>query len=173
VQLPVGTARAIFTAHVDVSKGDVMRTFEQLVDRLARADDQGPAAKSVECFGWLILIEGAVMLFAPQLVVGVLQLPALAEQAANYLRLVGLLTAGLGMLYVVCGRINAEGFIFASLLDRPLVPAVMAVLWYFSFIPAPLAIAFVIQDFGGFLWTLAAWRAERRILVLSHIPLTR
>jgi hypothetical protein len=150
-----------------------MRTFAQLFEQLTHANDQGPAAKSIECFGWLILIEGTVMLFAPQLVAAVLQLPPLSEQAANYLRLVGLLTGGLGMLYVVCGRINAEGFIFASLLDRPLVPFAMSALWYFGLIPAPLAIAFVIQDFGSFLWTLAAWRAERRILVLSHLPLTR
>ena len=150
-----------------------MRTSAQLFQQLAHANDQGPAAKSVECFGWLILVEGAVMLFMPQLVAAVLQLPALSEQAANYLRLVGLLAGGVGMLYVVSGRTNAEGFIFASLLDRPLVPFAMSVLWYFGLIPAPLAIAFAVQDFGSFLWTLAAWRAERRILLLSELPLTR
>lgn len=150
-----------------------MRTFAQLVDQLMHANDQGPAAKSVECFGWLILLEGAVMLFAPHFVAAVLQLPTLSEQAANYLRLVGLLAGGVGMLYVVSGRTNAEGFIFASLLDRPLVPFAMAALWYFGLIPAPLAIAFAVQDFGSFLWTLIAWRAERRILVLSQLPLTR
>jgi hypothetical protein len=146
-----------------------MRTFTQLIDQLAHANEQGPAAKSVECFGWLILIEGTIMLFVPQFAAAVLQLPELSLQAANYLRLVGLLTGGLGMLYVVCGRVNAEGFIFASLLDRPLVPFAMAALWYFQLIPGVLAIAFVVQDFGSFLWTLAAWRAERRILTLSQL----
>jgi uncharacterized protein YjeT (DUF2065 family) len=150
-----------------------MRTFTQLFEQLAHASDQGPAAKSVECFGWLILIEGAVMLFAPHFVASILRLPDLTDQAANYLRLVGLLAGGVGMLYVVSGRTNAEGFIFASLLDRPLVPFVMAALWSFGLIPAPLAIAFAIQDFGSFLWTLAAWRAERRILDASRIPVTR
>ena len=102
-----------------------------------------------------------------------MQLPQLSDQAANYLRLVGLLAAGVGMLYVVSGRTNAEGFIFASLLDRPLVPFVMAALWYFGLIPAPLAIAFAVQDFGSFLWTLAAWRTERRELVAAELPLVR
>lgn len=106
--------------------------------------------------------EGIVVVLAPHLVVSVLQLPPLDEQAANYLRLVGLLACGIGMLYAVSGRLNAEGFVIASLLDRPLVPPVMAVLWVLEIIPGPLALLSSIQDFGGFLWTLAAWRADRR-----------
>jgi hypothetical protein len=66
------------------------------------------------------------------------------------------------MLYVASGRLNAEGFIFASLLDRPLVPFAMAILWYLDIIPWPLALVFSIQDFGSFLWTLLTWRAEHR-----------
>ena len=41
-----------------------------------------------------------------------------------------------------------------------MVPLVMAVLWYRDIIPGPLALAFSISDFGGFLWTLSAWKAE-------------
>jgi hypothetical protein len=66
------------------------------------------------------------------------------------------------MLYVVSGRLNAEGFVFASLLDRPLVPGIMAVLWWLGFVPGPLALAFSIQDFASFLWTLSAWRRAER-----------
>jgi hypothetical protein len=61
---------------------------------------------------------------------------------------------------VASGRLNAEGFIFASLLDRPLVPLAMAILSYLDIIPWPLALIFSIQDFGSFLWTLQTWRAE-------------
>ncbi len=46
------------------------------------------------------------------------------------------------------------------MIDRPMVPLVMAVLWYRDIIPGPLALAFSISDFGGFLWTLSAWKAE-------------
>jgi hypothetical protein len=46
------------------------------------------------------------------------------------------------------------------LLDRPLVPFAMAILWYLEVIPGPLAIIFSIQDFASFLWTLKTWRAE-------------
>jgi len=104
--------------------------FRVILGRLLRAEGQSRAAKTVEAFGWLILIEGSAMLFAPHFVALVLHLPSLAEQAANYFRLAGLLVSGLGMLYIVSGRLNAEGFVFASMLDRPLVPLAMAMLWY-------------------------------------------
>jgi hypothetical protein len=66
------------------------------------------------------------------------------------------------MLYIASGRLNAEGFVFASMLDRPLVPIAMAILWYLDIIPGPLALIFSIQDFGSFLWTLFVWRAEQK-----------
>jgi hypothetical protein len=135
-------------------------SFPEMFHRMLRAEGQSQAAKTVEAFGWLILIEGMVMVFAPHFVASVLHLPPLSEQAANYFRVIGMLTGGLGMLYVVSGRLNSAGFVFASLLDRPLVPFVMAALWYLQIVPGPLALAFSVQDFGSFLWTLWAWRKE-------------
>ena len=137
-------------------------TFREMFERLLRAEGQSRTARTVEVFGWLILAEGAVMLFAPHFVASVLQIPPLVEQAANYFRLIGVLVGGLGMLYVVSGRLNAQGFIFASLLDRPLVPPMMALLWYLGILPGPLAAAFAILDFASFLWTLFTWRSELR-----------
>ncbi len=133
-----------------------------MFSRLLRPTEQTRAAKTVEAFGWLILAEGIVLMLAPHFVAALLHLPALEPQGANYLRLAALLVCGVGMLYVVSGRLNAEGFVFGSLLDRPLVPPVMAVLWYLGIIPGPLALLFAVQDFGSFLWTLAAWKAEQR-----------
>ncbi len=137
-------------------------SFREMFGHLFTADRRGPTAKTVEVFGWLILLEGAIMLLAPMQAAAILHLPALSEQAANYFRLVGLLAGGVGMLYVVSGRLNAHGFLFGSLLDRPLVPFVMAALWYAGLIAGPLALAFSIQDFGSFLWTLFTWRSEMR-----------
>ena len=130
--------------------------------RLVSAAGQSRSAKTVEVFGWLIIAEGTAVLFAPHFSVSVLGIPPLTEQGANYYRLVGLLVSGLGMLYIASGRLNAEGFVFASMLDRPLVPIAMAILWYLDIIPGPLALIFSIQDFGSFLWTLFAWRAEHK-----------
>jgi hypothetical protein len=131
---------------------------KEMFGRLMSAEGQGRAAKTVEVFGWLILFEGATMLLIPHFVAWLLRIPPLVDQAANYFRLVGLLTGGLGMLYIVSGRLDAQGFVFASLLDRPLVPPVMALLWYLDIIPGAIALAFSIQDFGSFLWTLVASR---------------
>jgi hypothetical protein len=65
------------------------------------------------------------------------------------------------MLYIASGRLNAEGFVFASMLDRPVVPFATAILWFLEILSGPLALIFSIQDFGSFLWTLFSWRAEQ------------
>jgi hypothetical protein len=137
-------------------------SFSEMFGRLLTAAGQGRAARTVELFGWLCLAEGATMLFAPHFVAAVLHLPSLSDQATNYFRLAGLLVGGIGMLYVVSGRLNAIGFVFASLLDRPLVPPTMLVLWMLGIVPGTLALAFALVDGASFLWTLAAWRAESR-----------
>ena len=129
-------------------------TLGEMFRRLFNAEAQTRAARSVESFGWLDMLLGTVILIAPYWAARLFQLPELTAQGANFLRLAGLLVGGLGMLYVVAGRLNAQGFVFASLLDRPLVPAIMAVLWYKQILPGPLALAFSVTDFGGFLWTL-------------------
>jgi len=136
--------------------------FDAMFLRLLTAEGQSRSAKTVEAFGWLMLVEAAIVLAAPQFVAAALHLPAFTEQGANYFRLVGLLVGGLGMLYVVSGRLNAQGFVFASLLDRPLVPFAMAILWYHGIVPGPLALLFAVTDSATFLWTLSAWRAEQR-----------
>jgi hypothetical protein len=137
-------------------------SLAEMFARLLHPTAQTRAAKTVEAFGWLILAEAFLLMFAPHFAAALLNLPPLVPQGANYLRLAALLVGGVGMLYIVSGRLNAEGFVFASLLDRPLVPPIMAVLWALGIVPGPLALLFAIQDFGSFLWTLAAWKAEQR-----------
>jgi len=129
---------------------------------LLRRDEQSRAARTVEIFGWLMLSESLAILVAPSAVAALLQLASLSDQAQIYFRIGGLLIGGLGMLYVVSGRLSANGFIFATMLDRPLVPPMMAVLWYLNIVPGTLAIAFSVLDGGSFLWTLSAWRADLR-----------
>jgi mono/diheme cytochrome c family protein len=138
-------------------------SLHEMFRRLINAEGQTRAARTVESFGWIDLLLGIVILIGPYWTAWLLQLPALTDQGANYFRLAGLLVGGLGMLYVVAGRLNAQGFVFASLLDRPLVPVIMAVLWYMQILPGPLALAFSFTDFGGFLWTYSAWREDERL----------
>lgn len=145
-------------------------SLSEMFRRLFNAEGQTRAARSVESFGWLDMVLGLIILIGPYWTAWLLQLPALTDQGANYLRLVGLLVGGLGMLYVVAGRLNAHGFVFASLLDRPLVPVIMAVLWYKQILSGTLALAFAVSDFGGFLWTLSAWRKDAQLEAESAPP---
>jgi hypothetical protein len=144
------------------------RSSHEMFNRLLAAPGQTRAAKTIEVFGWICLLEAVVVTFSPFFVASVLHLPTLTEQGANYFRLAALLVGGVGMLYVVSGRLNSAEFAFASLLDRPLVPPTMAVLWYLGIVPGPLALAFSIQDFSGFLWTLHAWRAQDAAIAVAH-----
>jgi len=110
--------------------------------RLISAASQSRSAKTVKVFGRLILFEGTIVLVAPHFSVSVLGISPLTDQGANYFRLVGLLVSGLGILYIASGRLNAEGFVFASMLDRPVVPFAMAILWFLEILPGPLALIF-------------------------------
>jgi hypothetical protein len=135
-------------------------SFRAMLGRLLRAEGQSRAAKAVEAFGWLILIEGSAVLFVPHFVASVLHLSPLAEQAANYFRLAGLLVSGLGMLYIASGRLNAEGFrvrLHAGPAAGPLGHGSPLVARHHS---RASRADFSIQDFGSFLWTLNVWRAE-------------
>jgi hypothetical protein len=137
-------------------------TFAQWLKRLLSPSRDSASANTIEAFGWLLLTEGIAIFIAPSGVAAVLNLPAFSAAAAVYFRLVGLLIVGLGALYTVSGRVNAQGFVFASFLDRPIVPFIMATLWWNELIPAILAIAFSVQDFCSFIWTAWAWRTERK-----------
>ena len=78
----------------------------------------------------------------------------------GFLHLIGMLVSGFGSLYVLSGRLNAEGFVFATLIHRPFVAPTMAALWY---VGAPsLALLFAIEDSASWLRTLVTWRAKRR-----------
>lgn len=132
-------------------------TFAQLARRLIAPGPRMASAKTVEAYGWLIFIEGGAFILAPHWLAALLSLPDFSAAAAVYFRLAGMVVSGIGMLYIVSGRLDARGFVFASLLDRPLVPFVMFGMWHWADMPAVLAIAFSLEDFGSFLWTLWAW----------------
>jgi hypothetical protein len=132
-----------------------------MFSRLVRSPRQSRAARSVEYFGWIDLVLGLVIFFDPSLTASVLHVPA-GEDGLHLLRLVGLLVSGISTLYVVSGRLDSREFAFASLLDRPIVPVVMALLYAEHLLPGRMALAFSVIDFSGFLWTLASWQRDVR-----------
>ena len=135
-------------------------TFREMLRRLLRAEGQGRAAKTVEIYGWIVLLEGAICMLWPQPVATALGIPALADQALNYFRLAGVWVAGIGLLYLLSGRLNATGFVFSTLLDRPLVLPLLGVLWYFGMVAGTIALVAGLQDLLTCLWTFLVWRRE-------------
>ena len=99
--------------------------------RLLSPPEQSRAAKTVEIYGSMVLLEGGLLLLFPDFMARLMHLSPLTPQASGFLRLVGMLVSGFGMLYVLSGRLNAEAFVFATLIDRPFVAPTMATLWYF------------------------------------------
>src|SRR4051794_15233853 len=92
-------------------------------------------SRSVDIFGFIDLALGILIVSAPSFTASQFRLPPLSLQDVELLRVVGVLVAMLGLLYVACGRFNSLGFSLASLLDRPLVPFIMAFLWSRGILP--------------------------------------
>jgi hypothetical protein len=99
--------------------------------RVLSPPEQTRAAKTVEIYGWIIFLEGGLLLLFPDFMARLMHFGPLTPQASGFFRLIGMLVSGFGMLYVLSGRLNAEGFVFATLIDRPFVAPTMATLWYF------------------------------------------
>jgi hypothetical protein len=137
-------------------------SFNDYVHALLHPPERSRASRTVEWFGWLMLIESPFLLVLPHAFAAFLRVPELSPEGESWVRLSGGLLSVIGMLYIACGRLNSGAFVFTSLLDRPLVPFVMAVLWWRGLIPGVIALGFSIQDFGTFLWTLFTWRSEVR-----------
>ena len=138
-----------------------MSSLREMFGKLLHATGQSHAAKTVEIYGWLIFAVGILILLFPEHVARLLRFGPLRNEGLIFLRLAGLLVAGIGMLYFVSGRMNAEGFVFATL-DRPLVPPIMAFLWYTGKLPGSLALLFTVQELASLSWTLVTSRAEMR-----------
>jgi hypothetical protein len=96
--------------------------------RLLSPPEQSRAAKTVEIYGRIIFLKGGLLLLFPDFMAKVMHFGPLNAQAPGFLRLVGMLVSGFGMLNVLSGRLNAEGFVFATLVDRPFVAPTMAAL---------------------------------------------
>jgi len=132
----------------------------QMLRRLLTAEGQGRAAKTVEIYGWLLLLEGAACMALPQQVASLLAIAPLVDQGVVYFRLAGVWVAGIGVLYLLSGRLNATGFVFATLLDRPVVLPLLAVFWFLGMLPGSIALGAGLQDLLTCLWTLTVWRKE-------------
>ena len=86
-----------------------MNSYRELFAQLLRATVLSRAAKTIEICGWLIFAEGIFIFVFPQPVARLLRFGPLHHEGVTSVRLAVLLVAGIGMLYLVSGRMNADG----------------------------------------------------------------
>ena len=89
--------------------------------RLLSPPERSRAAKTVEIYGWMIFLEGGLLLLFPDFMARLMHFGPLTQQASGFLRLIGMLVSGFGMLYLLSERLTADGFVFATLINRPFV----------------------------------------------------
>jgi len=76
-------ARAARLAFANIRLFEAMTTpvtFTKMLHRLLRAEGQGRAARTVEIYGWAVLIEGVASMISPHFVAKVLGIAPLAGQ---------------------------------------------------------------------------------------------
>ena len=63
--------------------------------RLLSPPEQSRAAKTVEIYGWIIFLEGGLLLLFPDFMARLMHFGPLTPQASGFLRLIGTLVSGL------------------------------------------------------------------------------
>jgi hypothetical protein len=115
------------------------------------------SAFSVKAFGIYLLVLGAGLTLAPNLLLSVFGMPTTSEV---WIRVVGVLVFNIGVYYVYAARGEARAFFQASVYTRTLVLASLAAFAVLG-LASPVLILFGAVDFAGGIWTQLALRAER------------
>jgi hypothetical protein len=117
-------------------------------------------AKTVYAFGWYIVVLGATLVLAPNLLLATFGLPPTEEV---WIRVVGMLLLFLAGYYFIAARAEWTQFFRASVWFRSLV-----ILFFIAFVllglVKPVVLAFAGVDLLAALWTASALRhaAARR-----------
>ena len=113
------------------------------------------AESSVFGFGIYLAVAGAGLLFAPQLVLAPVGIPAPQEV---WIRVVGVLALSLATYYGVAARSGATAVMRATVPVRICVTVAFGALVALGLAPAGLLV-FAAVDFAGAVWTALALRA--------------
>ena len=112
------------------------------------------AARSILVFGIYLLLLGAALMIAPNLVLAPFGFPPTSEV---WLRVAGSETAIIGFFFVVSARHGTASFFRATLVARPFLFLSLCAYVLFGLAPPQLT-AFGIIDLLGALWTFLALR---------------
>jgi hypothetical protein len=106
-------------------------------------------------FAFYLALLGATILLVPNVLLGLVGLPATTEV---WVRVVGMLVGILALYYWVAARTEARGIMWASVLARFAVPACLTVFVVAGWVAWPI-VCFGIVDGLAALWTWSALRS--------------
>src|SRR6266480_616624 len=121
--------------------------------RLLSAPEQSRAAKTVEIYGWIIFLEGGLLLLFPDFMARLMHFGPLTAQAFwvfTFKR-----HAGFRLWDALFAEWTSQcGGLCICHIDRSAIRRTDHALWYFGALPGPLALLFAIEDSASWLWTL-------------------
>jgi len=116
-----------------------------------------PAARSIRAFGLYAVLLGAVLLVAPNVLLGLF---GLAPTSEVWIRVVGMLVAFLGVYYQVAAATEHAAFMATTVLVRGSIPLFFLVFVGAGWVEWPLLV-FAAVDLAGAVWTGMALRSRR------------
>jgi hypothetical protein len=114
------------------------------------------AAKSVCYFGFYLYITGLPLIFAPNTLLGLLQIP---ETNEVWIRVVGVLVFCIGYYYHRAGAGNIQAFLKHTIPTRVIVFLSFTAFVLLKFVP-PVLIIFGAADLAGAVWTWFALKKD-------------
>lgn len=117
------------------------------------------SAFSVLAFGLYIAALGVLFVLVPNLLLGLVNIPATDEV---WIRLVGMLLLFMGFFYVQAGRHNLVPFFKWTLVTRGIAFFFALGFWLSGFI-SWIILAFWLGDLAGLLWTRYELRVEKNL----------
>jgi hypothetical protein len=116
------------------------------------------AARSVAAFGVYLLVLGAGLMLAPDLMLAIFGRPPATDP---WLRVVGIVTLVLSFYYLRAARAGVETFFRWTVLGRPFAAAALVVLVAAGPLP-PFVLLLAAADLAGAAWTWVALRQTGR-----------
>lgn len=131
--------------------GGVTAATDTLEDSMSRS------ALSLRAFGAYLLGTGALLVFAPNVLLELARLPQTGEV---WIRVLGVVVFNVGIFYLVSAELNHRALYKASVYCRFLVMAAFLAFVGLGF-AAPTLLIFGAIDVAGAVWTLMALLSDR------------
>ena len=113
-----------------------------------------PAARSVQVFGWYIVVLGLTLLVVPNILLGLFGFEPTTEP---WIRVVGTILIPLGAIYLVAAKSEATAVFRITVWNRCWILVAFVAFWQLG-IAEPQLILFAIVDVTGAVWTWVSLR---------------